>query len=374
MKNLGRFIIIASLLILAACNQAPPPEVAPASPDILTLDFAVDPAAGTVELATPLTSQRRVLEPDVQLTATVVGTQRVSSRQFNITATFTNVSPDQTFTNFAFQNNGPGEGGYSFAPVPAVSPDDLGPDGVLSIGETTLPFTFPVFHFGRPFTYRVQVLADASDDCLFNAVVTSQADIDALQGCRFIGGNVLVTGGENLDFSGLTDLEQIQGGFRVFNNPETVTIIGPPNLSVVEADFVFVNNASLTSVAGFDALTTVSGETSTGGDFLVRDNPSLVSFPLFPSLVAANQSFGFDNNDALEAIAGFPNLTFVGGIFVITRNDALVSVGGFNSFTNGQNATVAENTVFDCSEAPQASLPFLPVRSSFGNLVDCPVF
>ncbi len=176
-----------------------------------------------------------------------------------------------------------------------------------------------------------------------NAIVRTQAELDALEGVDRVGGDLLIFANEMLDFSPLDDLETVIGTLRISSDVLT-SVSGFGSLESVGVDVDISENLRLTSISGFGQLANI------GGGFVSR------------------------NNGALTSISGFGQLADV-EVLVIDDNAMLTSVSGFGSLSSGSISDVSRisgNTVFDCSAPPQSNLPFLPVDESTGNLVNCP--
>ena len=439
MKRLFAPLMLLSLLVLAACSDTTP-EIAP-TPDAAGFRFDIDPnsqqvsvtAVGMETLQVQQAGEPRLLEPGTELTASNVRASRASENVASITATFENVTTDESFGQpFTFRPAlAPQQGNYLSSTEPTVTDANLGGDGVLSPGESTSTLTFTVRFKSRPFSYFVNAYAveqQATEGCgadgVFQSDVTirEQAVLDTLEGCTTIDGNLFInTGASTLDFSPLDSLETITGDFDVFNNSSLTSVAGFGQLETVGGRlFIFGSNA-LVSVSGFGQLETVGGGLSISGsdrlvsvagfeslksvadDFLIFFNIALTSIPEFGALEQVGGLFAIDitalasvsgfgqletigrglsisENGTLVSVAGFEQLRMVGDAelddsFLINSNSALVSIAGFNSLSSANifaTSAIINNPEFDCSVPPQSLLPFLPVDRSTGNLVNCP--
>ena len=179
-------------------------------------------------------------------------------------------------------------------------------------------------------------------------------------------------------------------GFEIIENPKLKLISGFSSMirgGNSRQGFSMSDNPELQEISGFDAL-----EVAEPG-LRLTNLPKLKSIPSFDALV--NQAAISIENTGLTSVAGFNNLT-AGGVRIsenlaltemtgfnsfteaefsnitITLNPALTQISGFESLEDGSRTTISDNSSFDCSAEPQASLPFLPVQSSESNSVDCP--
>ena len=148
--------------------------------------------------------------------------------------------------------------------------------------------------------------------------ITSQAELNELKGATRIDGMLEFNDValETLDFSPLDSLIEIEGSI-LFNTP------------------------ALTSIDGFDCLTSISG------------NLTIIDI------------------DFLMSISGFAILNSIGGNLEIRSNDELTSISGFQTLLSTDvigDIDVNENARLDCSN-PEPN--FVPVTSSIDNLVDC---
>ena len=305
--------MLSSLLVLAACSDTPP-EVTP-TPEAAGFRFDIDPgneqvsvtAVGMGALSTQQAGEARLLEPGAELVSRLQSTNFRPGNVLDIRATFENVTDDESFRQpFTFRPAlTPEQGNYLSSSEPTVSDAALGGDGVLSPGETTSVLSFRVEHKGERFSYFVNAYAvveetegACGDTGVFNGNVTvrTQEDIDALRGCRVIDGDLTInTDASTLDFSPLDELQEV--------------------------NFFDIINSSLTSLAGFEALTSVAA-------INITDNSSLTSIPEFEQLSTVEFSISISNNGALTSISGFGNLSAVEDLDV-SNNASLVSIEGF---------------------------------------------
>ncbi len=435
MKRFFVPLMLLSLLVLAACSDTTP-EVTP-TPEAAGFRFNVDVDSGQVRI-TALPSNKnwqaqqtdgpRELRAGREISAEVVRSRFGPNNTLTLEATFTNVTAEKTFLQpFSFRPAlTPEEGNYVSSAEPNVTDADLGGDGILSPGETTSALTFTVKHKGESFSYFVEAYAVEAGGCGDGTRTTlrTQADIDALAGCRVLNGSLyILTDAATLDFSPLDSLRTITksfyfssaGGFEEGNDFLTA-ISGFNGLESIGWGFNIFGSSSgnLTTISGFEKLRSIG----TGLD--IAANPVLTSIPEFGALESVGtyvsvfnnasletvsgfgklrnvavtgdpavedalfegfNSFSISRNPSLSSISGFESLDEVGGVdplendFSISNNATLTSISGFDSLTSDDvfgSVVVNDNNAFNCSVPPQSNLPFLPVDESVGNLVDCP--
>ena len=148
------------------------------------------------------------------------------------------------------------------------------------------------------------------------------------------------------DFESLVTDGSYNDGIRISNNRILSAL---PNFdSLKEAYRLEISRSGLISIAGFESLEILKAPAD------ARDSALEIS-----------------GHYALTEITGFDNLV-TNGVITIEDNRSLTSISGFSSQEDGSGITISDNETFDCTVEPQANLPFLPVGTSSGNLVNCP--
>ena len=401
MKHFNKAVLLSlSLILLAACDGLQGIGLEPqiitfgASPDVLeagessTLSWNV--VGGAEDLAVTLTPGDIDLDamgdynviPSETTTYTLSASSedKVATKQVTVTVNPGDEEPGET-------PNEPGE-------EPGENPDEPGEEP----GETP----------------------DEPGDKVIegDVMVTNQTELDALAGVTSIEGSLTIsTEAETLDFSPLNSLKTITETLTLNENPKLADIKGFGSLVSV-TNLSIIGNDSLKSFSGFAALelATLTIDSNPALETLpdfnnltravnnfdgvkISNNPKLTALPSFSSLeevgllnIFNNESltevtgfdnalsfigFGIDANSNLKTISGFSKVRSIGSgrtPFRISSNPELMEISGFDVLESGGApfTNVSDNVSFDCSAAPQADLPFLPVRSSTGNLVNCP--
>lgn len=163
-------------------------------------------------------------------------------------------------------------------------------------------------------------------------VFTSQAQIDALAidypDCTEVGG-FIISGDDITDLGGLYQINSCTS-FSISNNLILQNTTGlNPNIVIQYVEgtgtsFVAQNNAALLTIDGLDNLESQSGFES---DFIIRDNPVLVSIEGVPSSFNALDILTIINNDALINLNGLDNHA-AGSYTTISDNDSLIDLTG----------------------------------------------
>jgi gliding motility-associated-like protein len=134
------------------------------------------------------------------------------------------------------------------------------------------------------------------------------------------------------EITGFNALLDLGFYFNIDNNPNLITIEGFNRATDVFGDYWINNNTLLQTVEGFGRLKSI------GGFLGFNDCPALNSIPSFNITTFIGWSIQFFNT-GLTTIAGFDNLTSIGSVnptsgFLVSNNQNLISISGFNCLTN----------------------------------------
>ncbi len=156
-----------------------------------------------------------------------------------------------------------------------------------------------------------------------DVVVQQIYDMQNLQGCRYIQGNLHVNYGEFTNLYPLHDLMTVGGDLRIEHND------------------------NLTSLQGLDSLMEVEG------NFYISDNNSLWDLNHLTSLIDIGGSLVVSANDSLESLEGSDSLLFIGGDLRITLNPALEDIDGLDKLLalDGNLLEISNNVAFPTCEA-----------------------
>ena len=160
--------------------------------------------------------------------------------------------------------------------------------------------------------------------------ITTQAELDALQGATIIIGNMDI-GTTISNLNALSCLQVLNGYFDISNNSNLYNI-SLPNLETVDSYINITGNTSNT--ISFPNLETVNG----GYMFINSNNVNSISFPTLTSLTFGDMTF---TGNSITTIV-LPKLELVGGGITISSNNNLneisfpeiVSINNHIGFSN----------------------------------------
>jgi len=124
-----------------------------------------------------------------------------------------------------------------------------------------------------------------------------------------------------------------EGDFQIHGNDDLLEIDGFNALETINGNFS-IGSTSLTSIQGFLNLKTINrffGISTSNGNY----SPNLVSIPLFNALETIGSGFSIEKT-AITSLSGFENLTSLGnlnppsGWFILVDNNNLTVIDGFN--------------------------------------------
>lgn len=107
-------------------------------------------------------------------------------------------------------------------------------------------------------------------------IIRTTADLESYRYSNIINNNLIIQSLEQIDFSALDDLTQINGGIYFINNSNIESITGFNSLQTVNA-IIIDNNPNLITINGFNSLHTVNIVT-------IQNNPDLETIEGFNSL------------------------------------------------------------------------------------------
>ena len=182
-----------------------------------------------------------------------------------------------------------------------------------------------------------------------NLTLTTQAEVNAFltNGVGKIDGNLILNPSNSLDLSPLNLLQEITGKFELANNANQTTLAGFDCLTTVSGNFSIFRNNALTAIPAntFSALQTVSGYFQITGNVALTE----ISATAFSALTVS-ETFQISGNAALTAIPAnaFSALQTVSGNFNIIANAALTAIPA-NAFSALE--TVSGNFLFFSNDA-----------------------
>lgn len=145
--------------------------------------------------------------------------------------------------------------------------------------------------------------------------LATEADMQAVMGVTAIGSNLEIAESEFecLDF--LACLETIDGDLTIFGNENLKSIAGLEAVSTISGNVSISSNAFET-LAGFSALREVQ-------QLRISRNDQLTSISGFSDLSVIQTTLSIQDNPVLDDISGLNGLKAVGETFVVTQNPSL---------------------------------------------------
>ena len=194
-----------------------------------------------------------------------------------------------------------------------------------------------------------------------NVDLTTQAEVNAFN-CTDVTGDLYIYDADNEDPSdNIVDLspvssvlETVEGSLWFDSTFSLTTIDGFENLTSTGGGPYFYNNGSLASVSGFNnlvtsaeniewyanpALTRITGfnQLQTALKIEIIENPLLTTIPMFESLITITDQVFIYDNASLPRITGFQSLDVVGDAFVVSTNPELADLCGFYNYATNHN-------------------------------------
>ena len=165
--------------------------------------------------------------------------------------------------------------------------------------------------------------------CQGDVTLSSQADVDAFS-CSEVTGSLTISGNDIINLNGLSSLSKLGGNITITDNPNLKTIDLPALETLGGSMITISRNGNLSGISGFNNLVSV-------GSIYIQDNPKLQSISGFSSLVQVQVSstaeFVIERNNALTSLQGFETLTSTPTLR-IANNAALLALDGFHSLTH----------------------------------------
>ncbi len=185
------------------------------------------------------------------------------------------------------------------------------------------------------------VLSCQVDDCATSVYLASQEEVDNWLGCDSIFQTLTISGPDITDLSPLSNLEYVEGGIVIRDNPMLQSLDGLNNAQV-GFTYVIQDNPMLTDI------TAMSGQTIMQGQLIIRNNDQLPSLDGLQNLTAVNDII-INDNDSLVDLSELNNiqtlgLNFGGGFIHIMENNSLTSINAFNQLTTiGNQVLISGN-------------------------------
>ncbi len=176
-----------------------------------------------------------------------------------------------------------------------------------------------------------------------NVIFNTQNQIDSFlinnPGCTEIIGNLifLTSGESNMNMSGFSNIESVQGDIVFQSNNSFTNFIGFENLDSLHGSLI-IENSSLTTFEGLENLKYI------GNDFQVESSSNFSGYDHLTSLNFIGGSFWLNNDLSIQNFNGLEQLTYIGESFVVFESSllsfqglsSLQTIGGYVTFQGNQ--------------------------------------
>jgi len=169
-----------------------------------------------------------------------------------------------------------------------------------------------------------EIKEDCENNCLPEGITfTTQQEIDNFQSnypnCVEIEGDVEISGDNIVNLNGLIEITSIGGGLIITQNHSLTSLAGFENLTTIEGSLtigshaypVWIDNPLLNSLTGLEHLTYI------GGNLAILCAPILGNLTGLDSLVSIGGNFSLGGNASLTSLSGLDNLTTINGSLII---------------------------------------------------------
>ncbi|WP_298510943.1 hypothetical protein [uncultured Kordia sp.] len=187
-----------------------------------------------------------------------------------------------------------------------------------------------------------------------NLILSTQQEVNEFGafGITSINGNLTI-GNENnntdiVDLSPLTTIVYIAGDLKIAGNENLTSLQSLGNITNIEGDELLIkNNSSITSLAGFDGLSSIHTLT-------IDNNNALTSLVGFSSTFSIDLNLNIFNNNNLTSLLGIENFGLNSEKNLrISNNDALESLQGVESISQIQSISIEHNDALNSLTALQ---------------------
>ncbi|HLO56814.1 MAG TPA: thrombospondin type 3 repeat-containing protein [Saprospiraceae bacterium] len=195
------------------------------------------------------------------------------------------------------------------------------------------------------------------------------ADVSSLAGLsniKYISGNLSIQYSNLTTTAGMSNLKKVNGNIFIFQNYILASIEGWTNLTDIGGNLAVQSNYALTSI-DFDKVANVgySSTDPTTNIIGIFGNSSVTSINTFKSLKQYNGELNFGGNLLLTSILGFDSLTTVRSIKILDQN--LSNISGFSTidslekfYINGPNNIEDIDALSQVTTINELTLAFMP--------------
>ena len=200
--------------------------------------------------------------------------------------------------------------------------------------------------------------AESCEDGVYNGDfrVSGQQDLEELAGCTRLNGSLYVWNTELSSLAGLEALTSVSGAVEITGNEKLSSLDGLDGLEQIGACLQLSDNPALGNVDGLGSLQEVGFCVYIGRAFPsgVRGNDSLASLAGLASLHSVGGFMVVRGNQTLATLDGLDGLDSVGGHLSIVANDELTSIGSLENLRHlGEQLEVSSNALLPSCAAQQ---------------------
>ena len=181
-----------------------------------------------------------------------------------------------------------------------------------------------------------------SQGCLASGITFStQQQIDNFKvfypGCTVILGSATISGADIVNLNGLDVLTAVKGTLSIGYNPVLISLAGLQMIDSIGNSLIINNNTILEGLSDLQSLKYI------GYDFMIGNNPALTSIVTSGMLQSIYAELQINGNQNLSSLSGFDGLTSV-GLLTIRNNNQLTSLSGLD---NIDGYSIAALTIID---------------------------
>lgn len=163
----------------------------------------------------------------------------------------------------------------------------------------------------------------------------ADAEVETLEGCTVVTGNLIIQYDGVTDLAPLACLEEVQGNLWLYDSDILAGLDGLGNLAEVGGQLDITGCDGIADLDGLASLQTV------GADLIVDTNEGLEQISGLANLVYVGGSLQVLDNDALASLHGLDNVTSVGGTLYVDYNDVITDLRALDGLTQLGTANAA---------------------------------
>lgn len=174
----------------------------------------------------------------------------------------------------------------------------------------------------------------------------------------YVGGELRIENTSLTDFSGLNNLDSINGSVMILNNPELTHLTGLEALKKVNGNIDIWGNEVLQDLSGLDSLASAHG-------IYFTENAALINLSGMESLTSCGQLL-IESNNSLYNLSGLENITSLYDLWI--ANNAIISnLSGLENLTEIQHSIFIMNNNLLETLMPLDGISNIPGQISIDN-------